>query len=112
MTNLFNPPQVFSLPLSLGGDLVVDFQNNPSGDGSTFVAWADGVTVTLVIDAATPVMAAATITGAHAVIHVPYALVDVVKAKTLWRLLVVTPGSPSTETVAVNGLVVRADGSS
>lgn len=108
--NLFPPPASLGLPLSLGGDLLVDFKNNPSGDGSTFEDWDDGVEVTLEIDGATRVVAPATISGAVASIRVAAAVCDLIKNGMYWRLVVETPGSPAVQTVAVNGRVVRADG--
>lgn len=108
--NLFNPPGVFALPLSTGGDLVVDFQNNPSGDQTTFVDWDAGVTVTLAIDSATPISQAATISTYHAVVKIESTVTDLIPKNTYWRLIVSNPTSPTTEIIACNGKVARFDG--
>lgn len=108
MDPLFPTPARYGLPLSKGGDLVVDFMNKPGG---TFTAYDGSVSVSLVIDTDTPIVATATITGYHAVCKVQSDVADTVKIGTLWRCIVSTAGSPSTEVVAVNGRVVRADGS-
>jgi hypothetical protein len=107
---LFPTPTKLDLPLSKGNDLLVNFRNNPSGDGVTFTDWGVGVTVTLVVDGATPVNAVASISGAVASVRVDSSTCDLVKNGVLWRLLVDTPGTPDTQTVAANGKVVRADG--
>lgn len=109
MANLFDPPPQFDLPLSKGGDLSVDFQNNPSGDGSTFVDYDDGVTVTLYIDSEPPVVAAADVNGYHAAVKVESTVTDAIAARAQWRLIVSSPTSPTTETVAANGKVKRFD---
>ena len=108
--NLFDPPPKFVLPLSEGGDLSVDFRNNPSGDGSTFVDYAPGVTVTLIIDdTPTPIEADAAITDYHAYVKVESTVTDSVANGTAWRLIVSSPTTPSTETVAAYGKVKRFD---
>ncbi len=107
---LFPPPPKYVLPLSLGGDLSVDFQNNPSGDGATFVNYAGGVTVTLIVDTTTPIQATATISTYHAVVKIESTVTDTVPGGTKWRLIVSTPTSPTTETVAAYGAVKRFDG--
>jgi hypothetical protein len=108
--NLFPPPPKYVLPLSLGGDLSVDFQNNPSGDGTTFVNYATGVTVTLILDITTPVQAPATISTYHAAVKIESAVTDTIPNATKWRLIVSSPTSPTTETVAAYGTVKRFDG--
>lgn len=109
-TTLFDPPPQYVLPLSKGGDLSVDFRNNPSGDETTFVDYDPGVTVTLVIDTTSPVQAVATISTYHAAVKVESAVTDTIPARTGWRLIVSSPTSPTTETVAANGKVQRFDG--
>lgn len=109
--NLFDPPPKYTLPLSKGQDLSVDFRNNPSGDGTTFVAYDAGVTLTLVIDSDTPTTAVATISTYHAVVKVESTVVDAIPAGKAWRVILSTPTSPTTETVAANGKTKRFDGS-
>jgi hypothetical protein len=110
MTNLFDPPPVFDLPLSKGGDLSVDFLNNPSGDQTTFVNYGSGVTVTLVIDTTPPTTASASVSTFHAAVKLESTVTDLIATRTPWRLIVSSPTSPTTETVAANGKVKRFDG--
>jgi hypothetical protein len=90
MTNLFEPPPVYELPLSKGGDLSVDFLNNPSGDGSTFVDYGVGVTVTLIIDTEPAITKLAAVSTFHAAVKIESTVTD--------------------GTVAANGKVKRFDG--
>lgn len=109
---LFTPPPKYTLPLSLGGDLVVDFKNNPSGDGATFVNYASGVAVSLVIDTTSPVTAAATVSGSDANVFIDNTVTDTIPAGTGWRLLVSSPASTSDSVatvVAAYGAVKRFD---
>jgi hypothetical protein len=108
--NLFDPPPKYFLPLSKGGDLSVDFRNNPSNDDATFVDYDSGVTVTLVIDTDPVISAPATITTYHAYVKVESTVADAIAANVSWRLIVSTPTSPTTETVAANGKTKRFDG--
>jgi len=108
---LFSPPPKYYLPLSLGGDLAVDFQNNPSGDGTTFVSYAPGVAVTLILDVpSAPVTAVATISGSNANIKVESAVTDTVPSGTPWRVIASFPTTPTTEVVGAYGTVKRFDG--
>lgn len=109
--NLFDPPPKYTLPLSKGQDLSVDFRNNPSGDGTTFVDYDPGVTVTLTIETDTPIAQAATIDGHHAYVKVESTLTDPIKDGKAWRVVVSTPTTPTTETVGANGKTKRFDGS-
>jgi hypothetical protein len=109
MANLFDPPPVYTLPLSLGGDLSVDFQNNPSGDNQTFVDYGVGVTVTLVIDTDPALEVDADVTDYHAVVKVESEVTDLIDTDTKWRLIVASPTTPTTETVAARGKVKRFD---
>lgn len=108
--NLISPPAEFVLPLSLGGDLVINFQQVDSN--GAFLAYASGVTVTLDIDTATGLSQAAVVSGHDAVVTVVSAVADLIPFGVLWRLIVTTPGSPATNVVAVNGTVGRFDGRS
>jgi|SRR6185312_16783774 len=109
--NLFSPPPKYVLPLAKGGDLSVNFQNNPSGDGSTFVNYGAGVGVSLVIDVPdSPITAPATISGSSANVKIESTVTDTVPAGTGWRLVVSNPTSPTTEIVAAYGTVKRFDG--
>lgn len=120
--NLFDPPAKFSLPLSLGDDLNVDFIYKPQvldGDGNPVLGednkptyaeadWPEGATVTLVIDTSPPLKAEATVAGSHALVLVDYLVADQIKRGVLWRLVLTT--SDGIDTVMVNGTVTRQDG--
>lgn len=110
MANLVSPPAVFTLPLSKGSDLVVDFQQVDPNNPTSFIDYATGTTVALVIDASPQIIVNATISGHDALVRMESEVADTVATMTLWRLIVTIPGSPATETVAVNGTVARFDG--
>jgi hypothetical protein len=95
------------LPLSLGGDCVVDFVRVDTAGAP--VEYDPGTTVTLTIDDTTPVVATAVISDEHAVARVESTVADAIKAGLLWRCVVSLPGSPSTEIVVGNGKTVRKD---
>lgn len=107
MANLYAIPQKYSLPLTKGQDLVIDFKQKIDDE---YVDYDNDVTVSLVIDTSTPIVANAVIDGYHAVCRVESTAADAVPAGVLWRLVFSTAGSPSTERVVINGKVVRADG--
>src|SRR5258708_7440336 len=128
MTELFPSPQVFELPLSKGRDLycefvyeplVVDVDGNPvllNGQPQYVAAdYPAGATVTLTIDADTPVSGSAVITGDTAVVLIDHTEVDAIPAGTgtpakgkLWRLgITYTSG---VDDVLANGKTIRKDG--
>lgn len=110
VTNLFDPPPKYVLPLSLGGDLSVDFKNNPSGDAVTFEPYDLNITVTLHIDTDPPIAQDAIISAEHAIVKIESAVTDLILTGTKWRLIVTTTETdPSTETVAANGKIKRYD---
>lgn len=110
--NLFNPPARYTLPLSKGQDLVVDFQSKDSAGNPA--DYAPGAIVTLVLDTATPVTATATVNSDHAICYLPYTDVDQIPPSTVWRVVATIPGGtgtpPTIETVLANGTVARFDG--
>lgn len=110
MANIIEAPPTYELPLSKGGDLVINFQQVDPDDAEAFLEYGDGVSVTLTIDTAPPTVASAEVDGYDAVVRVESEVADLIKKGTNWRVVVSTPGSPSTEIVAANGTVVRFDG--
>jgi hypothetical protein len=110
MTTLFEPPPVYELPLSKGGDLSVDFLNNPSGDDTTYVDYGVGVTVTLIIDTDPVTTSTADVSTFHAAVKIESTVTDLIAKSTPWRLIVSSPTTPTTETVAANGKVKLFDG--
>ena len=122
MANLFNPPPMFTLPLSKGRDLHCTFVYKPlvtdeggdpvlDEDGNRQYVEADypdGATVTLTIDADEPVEGAATITGSRAIVHIDSDLVDPIGKGKLWRTTLTY--EDGLDIVMVNGQTGRSDG--
>lgn len=106
---LFAPPPIASLPLSLGQDLRVTFNNAPAG---VYTAYPAGATVTLVIDTVPPTTGDATIEGYSAIVTIPYTDTDPIPKSVKWRCLVTLPDEIAGElnVVAINGQTVRSDG--
>lgn len=107
MTNLFDPPDVYVLPLVKGQDLVVDFQK-VDDDGNP-VDYTEDESVQLVIDTDPATTADAEINGNHAVCRVESTVSDAITKPVPWRCVVSTAGDPSTETVPCNGKTKRFD---
>lgn len=108
---LFPPPPIYGLPLSKGGDLIVDFLNKVPGSSPTaYVDYPDGVAVSLVIDTDIPIVADAAVDTHHAVVRVESEVADTVLAGKLWRCIYQIPGSPTTEIIVTNGRTERHDG--
>lgn len=123
MAFLFDPPAIYELPLSKGGDLYVTFTYMPlvvdaNGDaildakGNKQYAEADypsGASVVFTIDSDPQITADATIVGSKAIVLVDKADVDTVKPSKLWRA-VITYVDDSRDVVMCNGTIVRSDG--
>ena len=102
------PPQGV-LPLSKGGDLIINFRQFIDG---ILTDWEPGVSVTLIIApsfAGTPISATADINGADAICRVAAVDADAIVAGTPWRCKVSYPTVPVTEIIAINGLTDRQD---
>lgn len=122
MTNLFEPPPVFALPVSKGGDLHVTFVYKPllvnengdpvlSGGQKQYIEtdYPDGSSVQLVIETdGEPITADATITGSKATVHEDKAVADEVKNAKLWRVVITF--ADGFDQVMANGTTVRYDG--
>jgi hypothetical protein len=105
--DLFTRPPRGVLPISKGGDLVVDFLQAIDG---VFTDYAPGVAVRLVLDTdPLGISATAVISGYHAVCKVESESADGVLPNTTWRCVVSYPTVPTTEIVAYNGTTARAD---
>jgi len=104
---IFARPPRGTIPLSKGGDLVVDFQQRIDGIHTDY---ASGVYVKLIIDVThDEIDALATISGFHAVCKVESEIADSVNPGVAWRCVVSYPTVPRTEIVAMNGTIARAD---
>lgn len=119
MTNLFDPPDKADLPVTLGADILVTFNNRvPGSVPAEYVDYPPGWAVTLVIgkdsiSATAPAMisAPAVITGHSAVCRIESEVADLIKNETLWRVIVSIPDGQLTNDIpAMVGKVVRADG--
>lgn len=115
MQPLFDAPASYELPLTLGRDLFVDFQNRDTNGNP--LDWPGSATVTLKIDpyrGSDPISADAEIEGSHAVCYVACATTDQVSGEPLWRCAAVLPGglgTPDTiDDVLADGIVRRRDG--
>lgn len=110
-TPLFDPPPVYGLPLSLGGDLIVDFLNKvPGSSPTTYQDYPGGVAVLLEIDTDTPITATAVISTHHAVARVESEVADTIPKGKLWRCIYRVTGSPATDIIVANGQTERHDG--
>jgi hypothetical protein len=104
---LFTRPPRGIIPLSKGGDLVIDFMQKIDND---YVDYQPGVAVTLIVDTVTiDLTATATINGYHAVCRLESTEMDLITNTAIWRCVVSYPTIPTTEIVAMNGTIVRAD---
>lgn len=110
MTNLYNPPSNFILPLTKGQGISIDFTNQPGGAATPYATtFGSDVTVTLIIEGAEPVTQAAVITAEHAVVKVEPAITDLIATFSPWRLVIAsTIADPPV--VPCNGKVTRFDG--
>lgn len=109
MTLLFPSPPKLDLPLSKGGDLAVNFLNDPNRNGQ-YVNYGSSVTVTLVIDTEPATTALASIAGHTAAVKIESSVTDGIAESTSWRVIVSSPTTPTTEIVAAYGKVKRFDG--
>jgi hypothetical protein len=110
-TPLFDPPPVYGLPISKGGDILVDFKNKVRGSNpATYEDYPDGVSVVLVIDTDTAITATATISTHHAVVRIESEVADLIPAGKLWRCIYRVAGSPVTDVIVANGKTERHDG--
>lgn len=111
-SNLFTPTASYALPLSLGQDLVVDFQSVDTNQNA--VDYPGGATVTLIIEGTPAVSVDATVSGNHAVCYVPSSTTDDVLARARWRCVANLPGGlgtpPTINMTLANGTVARFDG--
>lgn len=105
-TDAYPRPPSRILPLSKGGDLVIDFLQMVD---DVYVNYAPGVTVSLQIDTDTPIVAVAAISAYHAVCRVEFPVTDAIRDNTPWRVVVSYPTTPTTEVVGMNGVTARAD---
>jgi hypothetical protein len=120
---LFNAPQAFDLPVSLGRDiyfdllykpLLVDTNGNPILDANgnqqfVLTNYPTGATLTLKIDDPTyptETTVNATINGWHAVFQQSYTIADTLKDKTPYRVVMVYGG---VNNVVVQGKIARKD---
>lgn len=105
---LFDPPPKYVLPLSKGGDLAVQFLNDPNND-ETYEDYGVGVTVTMIIDTVTPINSVASISGHTATVKVESTVADDIDGGVPWRLIISSPTTPTTEVVAAYGKTKRFD---
>lgn len=116
MSTLFDPPPVYSLPVSWHADLLVDFENvDPASadpEDPDPLNYESGVIGFLDLKTSPPQRFTATITTNHAVIRVESEIADTLTDGLLWVFLLRYPGVPTTEVPVINGEVERHDGQS
>lgn len=123
MTNLFDPPPIFTLPLSKGGDLHVTFVYKPlltdeggdpvlddDGNRQYVVAdYPDGASVAMAIETDGDLVTAdAEIAGALATVWEDTTVADPIKSGSLWRVTITF--ADGLDQVMCNGTVTRYDG--
>lgn len=109
MTYLFPPPLVRTLPVSLGGDIIVDFKNRvPGSDPVEYVNYPNDLTIDLVVgEGSSKIIAPAVISTFHAVCRIESTVADTLKDGTPWACIVHVVDD---DTVAINGPLERNDG--
>lgn len=125
MTALFPAPAIFELPISKGGDLFVAFVYKPllTDEGGVPILDVDGnkqyvasdypanSAITLAIDTdAEPIMVEGEIDGSMATFLGDKLLMDTVKNRKLWRVVLTYDGG--LDVVLCNGTTARFDGKS
>ena len=122
MTTLFDPPRIFELPFSKGGDLyfvfkykelVTDEDGEPvllNGKKQYEIAdYPDGSSVVLIIENGDSLVEVdATIDGSEATFWEDKAVADTVLPKKFWRAVITY--SDGLDKVLCNGLTIRSDG--
>lgn len=105
MSYLFDPPPFYVLPIAKRGGLSATFLNNPSGDGTTFVAYAGGDTVTLYIETDPVIEVDATVSGYSATVTIEST--DDIPDDTKYQVVLDTSAAPPL--VLAYGKVKRFD---
>lgn len=121
---LIPPTPARVLPVSLDGDLVVDFRRRapaatPGGPLGDYLDYPEGVTARFVIytdrkdAAATRITVSVTPTGSHCPVKVDATQMNAVKSTTLWSFRLVYPDGDLVaghDRMVVNGIIERFDG--
>lgn len=109
MANLFEPPPTYNLPLVKGQDLVVDFKNRqPDSNPPEYLPYAEGTSVSLIIDTDPPTVAPAVLDGIHAVCRLESEVCDRIPARVPWRCRITL--DDDVDLVAIHGVTTRFDG--
>ena len=107
-TNLVNPPQQFTIPVTKGCDRA--FTLNRKNDAGAAVDWDASVYMDILIDPNSPTRITATVTDAAAAFRIESTTCDLVTNSTVWRIVMSQPGSPTLETPVALGKFKRFDG--
>ncbi|WP_410877336.1 hypothetical protein [Nocardia sp. A7] len=121
---LIPPTPARMLPVSLDGDLVVDFRRRapattPGGPPGDYIDYPEGVTARFVIYAdrksadAPRITVPATPVGSHCVVKVDATLINALKTSTLWSFRLIYPDGELVagyDRMVVNGIIERFDG--
>lgn len=110
---LFSPPPLYTLPVTLGADILLTFLNQvPGSSPVTYQNFPSGTSISLVIDTVpTPIVADAVITGYSALCQVAFDDADVIESGTPWLCVVtIVSGGVTYTVVPMHGTIQRYDG--
>jgi len=115
MPLLFNPPQSYDIPVSLGGDLLVTFKNKvPGSDPVTYTDYPVGTSIKMLIGKGDSLIQInGVINGSDAVFRLESEVADTIRSGVSWRLIfsIVDDNAQLTDDIVImNGRVVRVDG--
>ena len=116
MALLFNPPQSYDVPVSLGGDLLVTFKNKtPGSNPAVYIDYPINTSMKMLIGKGDTVIEIdGVIDGSDAVFRLESEVADTIKSGVGWRLIFSIDNGenePVDDIVIINGKVVRVDGS-
>lgn len=107
------------LPLSLDGDLIIDFRNRDPGNPTAYLDYPAGVVGVLTIytdkktAGATRITVTVTPATYHCVIKVDRTVLNAIEPRTLWSFRLIYPDTDllgGYDKVIANGMVERNDG--
>lgn len=114
MALLFNPPQSYEIPVSLGGDLLITFRNRvPDSNPIEYTDYPENSSLKLIIGKGdTAIQINGVMNGSDAVFRLESEVVDTIKSGLSWRLIfsLAEEGEPIDDIVIINGRMVRVDG--
>lgn len=111
MANNIQVPPKMPLPVSKGGDLIIDFMQKID---NVYTDYAAGTIVKLEVDiqgvGKQTVTGLGEITAHHAVCRIESEVADLITEGSLWRCIITYPTAPTTDVIGMNGRITRSDG--